>query len=257
VDQAEPGRGAGFRAEYFDELARLEAENFWFRARNRLLVDRIARHFPHATRFLEVGCGTGFVLRGIADAFPALELTATEFFAEGLSHAARRVPQARLVQADARHMAWDSQFDLVGSFDVLEHVEEDVEVIDGIRRALVPGGGAILTVPQHPLLWSAADTYACHVRRYRRGELEAKLERAGLSVVFSTSFVSLLFPLLLASRLAKRRAGTSYDPHAEMHPGDRANRVLSAVMTLEGSLIRMGVRFPFGGSRLVCVVRSR
>src|SRR4029079_5179114 len=56
---------AGFRPEYFDELARFEADNFWFRARNELIVWALQRYFPAGRSFLEVGCGTGFVLSGI------------------------------------------------------------------------------------------------------------------------------------------------------------------------------------------------
>src|SRR5262245_32874290 len=84
----------GYDPAHFAELARLEAGNFWFRARNRLIVWALRRHFPGIRRFLEVGCGTGYVLTGIAQALPALAVTGSEASAHGLAFAARRVPGA-------------------------------------------------------------------------------------------------------------------------------------------------------------------
>nr|VFK12098.1 MAG: Putative methyltransferase [Candidatus Kentron sp. LPFa]VFK28151.1 MAG: Putative methyltransferase [Candidatus Kentron sp. LPFa] len=52
--------------------------------------------------FLEIGCGTGFVLSGIAEAFPEAKLVGTDAFSAGLAYAARRVPGAALYQMDAR-----------------------------------------------------------------------------------------------------------------------------------------------------------
>jgi SAM-dependent methyltransferase len=248
--------GNGFRPEYFSELAKLEARNFWFRGRNNLIIDAINRCFPDPQNFLEVGCGTGFVLSGISRSFPRLKLYGSELFVEGLSHAALRLPQAHLMQMDARRIPYSEEFDLIGAFDVLEHIEEDDAVLAAIQRALVPGGGVIVTVPQHPWLWSQSDDYACHVRRYRRGELEEKMARAGMKVVFSTSFVSLLFPLLVVARFGTRHADPNRDPGAELKLGAATNSILYAVMQLERQLIRFGFRFPFGGTRLVCAVKN-
>ncbi|MEJ7745175.1 MAG: class I SAM-dependent methyltransferase [Luteimonas sp.] len=249
--------GVGFRPEYFDELAELEARNFWFRGRNNLVIDTIRRFFPAPRNFLEVGCGTGFVLSGIARAFPRTQLSGSELFLEGLVHAAQRLPEAHLMQMDARRIPYTAEFDLVGAFDVIEHIEDDDIVLLAINEALVPGGGVVLTVPQHPWLWSHSDDYACHVRRYRRGELEEKLARADFNVVYSTSFVTLLFPLLALSRLSSRQAaGPNHDPSAELKLGRITNAILYAVVQVERQLIRLGVRFPFGGTRLVFAVKN-
>src|SRR5213075_1821136 len=65
----------GFEPNYFAGLARLEAGNFWFRSRNRLIIWALQRYFPQATNFMEIGCGTGFVLYGIRKAVPELILS--------------------------------------------------------------------------------------------------------------------------------------------------------------------------------------
>src|SRR5687768_1784274 len=64
----------GFEEQYFANLAGREEGNFWFRARNKLLVWALRSFFPQARSLLEVGCGTGFVLSAIESSFPQLEL---------------------------------------------------------------------------------------------------------------------------------------------------------------------------------------
>lgn len=241
----------GFEASYFDRLSRLEPGNFWFEARNQLLIWALQRYFPAASCFLEIGCGTGFVLAGIAKALPHLGLSGSEVFTAGLSIAARRTPRAELFQMDARQIPFVDHFDVIGAFDVLEHIREDDQVLAQMRQALrIPGGGIMITVPQHPFLWSKSDEYAHHVRRYRIGELEAKVERAGFKVVRATSFVSLLLPLMLAARLKQRRSGR-FDPSAEFEISALANKVLSSVMSFERTILKAGLSFPAGGSLLL------
>ena len=188
--------GAGFRPEYFEALAALEPGNFWFRARNRLIVDALRRYFPNMRNFLEVGCGTGYVLSGVASAFPNARIAGTEIFCAGLGFAARRVPRAEFLQMDARHIPYDAEFDVVGAFDVLEHIQEDEMVISEVHQAIKPGGGVIVTVPQHDRLWSRQDELAGHVRRYCARDLKTKMTRAGFRVIEMRSFVSLLLPAL-------------------------------------------------------------
>lgn len=145
-------------------------------------------------------------------------------------------------------------FDVIGAFDVLEHIDEDEKVLANLTHAIVPGGVLLITVPQHRWLWSAMDEYACHVRRYTRDELVSKVGRAGMEVEYVSSFVSLLLPLMWLSRLRVKQA--TVDPMSEFKIPSWLNAGLEAVMRVEGHLLRAGVRFPFGGS-LLLVARKR
>jgi SAM-dependent methyltransferase len=246
--------GGGFKPEYFDTLATLEAGNFWFRSRNALITWALKRYFPDLRSFLEIGCGTGFVLSGVAAAFPRAALAGSEVFSEGLTFASRRVKGADFMQMDGRRIPYEEEFDAVGAFDVIEHIEEDEAVLAAMRRAIRPGGGLLLTVPQHPWLWSASDEYACHVRRYTADEIHAKVSNAGLEILRSTSFVSLLLPAMLLSR-RRGQNGKAFDPVDEFRIGRFTNRALEAVLRLELALIRAGISLPAGGSRLIVARR--
>lgn len=244
-----------FDRHSFELLASLEPKSFWFRARNRLVVHVLERYFPDARTFHELGCGSGFVLAGVREALPALEVGGSELFRSGLEVAAARLPGVPLLQIDATALPFTAEFDVIGSFDVLEHVEEDERALAELHRAIRPGGGLIVTVPQHPRLWSAADDYARHVRRYTRRELVGKLEAAGFEPVRVTSFVSLLLPLFALSRLTKRGSDEPYDPETEYRATASFDRALERVLDVERALIRRGVSFPAGGSLLAVARR--
>lgn len=248
--------GGGFKASYFSELARLEAQNFWFRSRNQLIVWALNKYCKDFQSFLEVGCGTGFVLSGVSQAFPGATLLGSEIFTAGLGHAAARLPLVKFIQMDARNIPYREEFDVIGAFDVLEHIEDDVTVLGEVRAALKENGFLFITVPQHGWLWSSVDEYACHVRRYSASELHTKLETVGFEIVRSTSFVSFLLPAMLLSRVKQRHAQSSIDPADELKLSRGLNAFLYKVMQAEVGLIRSGINLPIGGSRLVVAKRK-
>ena len=245
-------KGGGFKAAYFADLARLEAGNFWFRARNRLIVWALQKYCPEFHSFLEVGCGNGFVLSGIANAYPGAELHGSEIFTAGLAFAAIRQPAIDFLQMDCRCIPFVEEFDSMGAFDVVEHIEEDEQVLRQMQGALKPGGIILLTVPQHAWLWSPVDDYACHIRRYSAKEIHAKVEDAGFEILRSTSFVSSLLPAMFASRLVQKLSTKKYsDPTAELRIAPWLNGLLENFLNAELAMIRIGINFPLGGSRLI------
>lgn len=237
-----------FRAEFFETLYRLESNNFWFRARNELIVWLLEKAFPNTESFLEIGCGTGFVLSGLQKANPSMKLAGSELFAEGLEFAKKRLANVDLFEIDALDLKIEKAFDVVGAFDVIEHIEEDELVLAQLYKAAK--NGIILSVPQHMFLWSAMDEYACHKRRYSLAELVLKVEQAGFEILYTTSFVSLLLPLLMLSR-TKNRKIDDIDSIAELKLPKVLNFSLEQIMTLERLMIRAGIRMPAGGSLLL------
>ncbi len=241
----------GMNASSHDTLNGLQAGNFWFRARNRLIVQLAKKHFPSAARIIEVGCGTGYVLGGLRKAYPKASLVGSEIYSIALEAAQSRVGhRGDILQMDARNIPFQDEFDLMCSFDVLEHISEDTLVLDQMFNATKFGGGILLSVPQHPFLWSPIDDYSHHKRRYCRHELETKCRNAGFSVVQTTSFVSMLLPFMAAQRLRQRRR-TEVDPAAELNISGPLNKALETVLDAERILIAGGLSLPIGGSRFV------
>ena len=244
--------GGGFKSDYFSELARLEEANFWFRSRNKLLMWAIERYCPNFQSLLEIGCGTSYVLTGVSKRFPRSTLYGSEIFIAGLGFAAARLPSAKFMQMDARNLPFENEFDVIGAFDVLEHIEEDETVLAQMYAALKPEGLMLLTVPQHAWLWSPIDEYACHERRYAASDLHQKIEAAGFRVIRSTSFVTTLLPALMISRfLQKKVSDKKFDATAELKISPWLNSLFSRLLGAELAFIKRGFNFPVGGSRLI------
>lgn len=238
-----------FDPEAFARLASAESGHFWFEERRTLLAWAAGRYFPEATTFCEVGCGTGFVLDEMARRLPHLTLTGIDSYAQGLAFAASRLPgRVRLERGSILDEAGNSQHDVVGCFDVLEHIPDDAAALRALASRIKPGGGVIITVPQHPALWSAADEIGHHQRRYTRARLLHLITGAGFKPLRVTSFITFLLPVLYARRnqTLSREAAL-----AELHPSGAANTLGRVLLRSERMLIRAGVSFPIGGSLLV------
>lgn len=241
----------GFKQDDFSKLAEVEEKNFWFEARNQLIIWALKQYFPLATNFLEIGCGTGFVLSGIQKAAPKLKLNGSEISAVGLEFAKQRINNASLFQMDARQIPFVEEFDVIGAFDVLEHIQEDQQVLAQLHQAVQPNGGIILTVPQHQFLWSQQDEYAHHVRRYNALDLKKKVIGAGFEIIKITSFVSLLLPFMLISRFLKRKKVENYDSLSELKLSTSLNLIFEKILCFERYMICLGLNIPVGGSLLL------
>ncbi|MDB5988712.1 MAG: class SAM-dependent methyltransferase [Herbaspirillum sp.] len=244
--------GGGFKSSYFSRLAHLEEANFWFRSRNKLLMWAIEKYGKNFKSLLEIGCGTGYVLSGISKKFPHSTLYGSEIFIAGLGFASERLPATKFMQMDARNIPFENEFDVIGAFDVLEHIKEDQDVLAQMYTALKPNGLMLLTVPQHAWLWSYADEHAMHERRYAAADIFQKIEAAGFRVIKSTSFITSLLPAMMISRfLQKKVPDKQFDSTAELTIPSWLNAFFFRILSVELVLIKMGFNFPIGGSRLV------
>lgn len=145
------------------------------------------------------------------------------------------------------------QHDLVGAFDVLEHVEHDVESLARLGQQLAPGGRLIVTVPALPWLWSKHDETHHHFRRYTRSSLMAALQAAGLQPVHVSYFNTLLFPLIAGLRLLRRVLGLS-ETADDTLPPKPVNALLAAIFACERNLATW-LRLPIGVSLLAVAER--
>ncbi|KUK44115.1 MAG: methyltransferase domain-containing protein [Methanothrix sp.] len=100
-------------------------------------------------RVLDIGCGDGKVTAKIADLVPRGSVLGIDSSREMVRFAIEKFPpeshpNLRFVEADARDLSFDEEFDLVVSFAALHWIEDHGPVLRGIRRALRPGGRTFL-----------------------------------------------------------------------------------------------------------------
>jgi len=252
--------GADYPIEGFEVTAQVEARSFWCRSRNRILRSVLERFTDRSRTLdvLEVGCGIGGVIGALKDV-PHLRLTGSEIYINGLRYARAKLPDVEFIQLDATDIPFDRAFDVVGAFDVLEHIDRDRDAIAQVFRAVRPGGLFVVTVPQYAWMWSRLDEIVHHKRRYGRRDLVEKLTGAGFEIVYVSSFVTVLFPFMLLSRFGDRLRRPLRDEKAEFVARvtlpPTLNRGFDAVMRIDEAALRAGVSLPFGGSLLAVARR--
>ena len=222
----------------YKQMAELDQRHWWYRARREILAALIRREvpLPKSARILEIGCGTGHnlaMLSGFGQV-DALELDdeARSLAEARLGRSVMSAPLPELAGVADRH------YDMIGAFDVIEHINDDRAAIASIAAKLKPGGKLVVTVPAHRWMWSAHDVVNHHKRRYSKRALKQLIEGSPLKLDKLGYFNSLLFPLAVAERFAsKLRGKNSADLTLPPKPLNSAlERVFAAERHLVGRL---------------------
>jgi SAM-dependent methyltransferase len=129
----------------------------------------------------------------------------------------------------------ERHYDLIGAFDVIEHIDDDQAALASIAKRLKIGGKLVITVPAHQWMWSAHDVVNHHKRRYSKTALKALVEASPLKLERIGYFNSLLFPLAVAERLSARLRGRD-DADLSLPPRP-LNAALERVFALERHLV--------------------
>lgn len=242
------------RSDRYQILKQYEDFYFWFKSRRNLIIFIFQNYLKNVTNFCEIGCGGGYILENLHRVFPEISFSGSEIHLEGLKVAKERVPTANFFQADVLDFPYEEEFDGIGAFDVIEHIENDVLALENIHKALTPGGRVILSVPQHKWLWSQKDDYSGHQRRYTFSELVLKLQNSGFKVLKRQSFMSLLLPIMyLSSKRYRNSEQQEVDKNIdkEFEIPKMVNQLFLTICQFELLFNKMGITFPFGGSLFV------
>jgi SAM-dependent methyltransferase len=202
---------------------------------------------------LDAGCGSGGNLALLAGLVPQGRLYGFEYDAE-----ARRAATALGIGTIAAGALPDgvpfpeTAFDLIGLFDVLEHLADPVASLQALGARLAPGGALVLTVPALPWLWGPHDVVHQHHRRYTAASLTQHVAHAGLQIEYLSYLNLLLLPLAILQRLRERVLGYHADA---LTPAPWLNRLLRRLWELERRWVPSH-RLPLGLSLLAIVRRA-
>jgi SAM-dependent methyltransferase len=246
----------------YETFARNEKNHFWFRGRRAVFFDLIRRHIapnlPEKPTCFDLGCGVGGMLesmsefgRGVGmDIDPdSLAFCKERGFGQVFEGRGHRLP----LQSDS--------IDMIGAFDVLEHIPEEAETIAECYRILKPGGFLFLSGPAYQFLYTHQDKMVHHERRYTTSGLKQKFSDAGFEIVRSSYINFLLFPLILPAVLWKKFREAIKPPaeeetrfNTDVYLPGILNSLFSWLFSAERYILRY-ISVPTGHS-LVLVVRK-
>jgi 2-polyprenyl-3-methyl-5-hydroxy-6-metoxy-1,4-benzoquinol methylase len=173
-------------------LDQLESTHWWYIARKEVLR-KWAGNLRPGSRILDIGAasgGNGLMLRKMGFEIVCVELS-------NIGYELCKEKKLHVIQADARKIPIVSEsFDAIVCLDVLEHIEEDTEVVSEIHRLLKQNGDFLISVPEDMEMWSSHDVHVGHVRRYSKMEVVNLLAFARLSIEYIWSANFILKPIV-------------------------------------------------------------
>ena len=201
------------------------------------------------------GGGNGFVSLEIKN--NGYEIALLEPGISGILNAKKRGLK-KLICANFNEIdLYPNSIPAIGIFDVLEHIEDDVEFLKKIQKSLVTGGKLYLTVPAYNWLWSDEDNKAGHFRRYTINLLKSKIERIGLEIeyftyIFSISPIPIFLFRTLSTKLNLQKIEIQKRTKNEhkIRKG-LAGNILQKIWDSELKAIFKQKSIPFGGSCLL------
>jgi 2-polyprenyl-3-methyl-5-hydroxy-6-metoxy-1,4-benzoquinol methylase len=192
-----------------------------------------------------VGCGGGLFNRMAVDAGFRVEAFEPDRVAFELARRDSPQHDCAVHRLGVGEIEGERIADVIVMHDVLEHIEDDTNVIERLRQLLVQDGVLVLSVPALPALFGFHDEQLGHYRRYMRRSLRHALSQQ--FDILHLRYYGLAFLPVTAyySRFRRRPYPTPASESGLMSAAFRA------VCAVEGR-----VPMPIGTS-LICLARPR
>lgn len=233
-------------------MAEIQDRHWWYEARRHILAHLIAQlDLPEATQILEAGCGPGANLAMLAE-FGNVQAFEPDNFALEYCHQHSGIRPDRIRQGFLPEpIPFDTTYDLVCAFDVIEHIDDDAASIKALYNMTKAGGYALFTVPAFMSLWSQHDVVNHHKRRYLKEDFERLLKKAGYKVEMISYYNTILFPLVALIRQLKKKFNIKDRPDESLPRFAFINKALTLIFSAERHFL--GKFYPSFGVSIIAV----
>ncbi len=175
------------------ELDLVNPYTHWYYQSKLAAVKRATKPYLNSCkRMVDVGAGSGFFGESLVNNQPQIKLVCVDLNYPDTS----KEKDGVLYQNTPR----GCDADIYLFIDVLEHVNDDQELLLTYFNQAKAGSVFIQTVPAFQFLWSGHDVFLEHIKRYRRRELASVNRQVGLKILRSGYLFSAIFPLVVIAR---------------------------------------------------------
>jgi SAM-dependent methyltransferase len=243
VKKSEYARMAEHEQSYWWHVGRLEIIQTY--------VKRASRGRPNLA-ILNIGCGTG----GTIDMLERFGEVDNVDASDDAIAFVRKLGYRSITKVDGIDLPFkDKTYDVVGAFDVLEHIEDHQSALSEWKRVLKDDGAIVITVPAYQWLWSDHDVSLHHRRRYTIRSLMAVAAAADLRPEKRSYAISFSLPLVAGFRLVGKVLNRKTDSETSYVPVSKAiNNLFTAFLKVEAKLHNT-VSLPAGTS-VVTILRK-
>lgn len=236
-------------------MADREKTYWWHLGRLRIIsayVDRALRNNTKPT-ILNVGCGTGGTIDmlekfGTVDNID-ISVDAIKFM--------KQAGYSRITKVEGITLPFKTKsYDMVGAFDVLEHIENQTGALKEWHRVIKDKGAVVITVPAYQWLWSDHDVSLYHVRRYTTGRLKQVATEAGFVVEKKSYAIVFSLPMIVVFRFINKIRGKATDSETSyVDIPNWLNGIFTYILYSEAFFHKF-IKFPFGTS-VVTILRKK
>lgn len=247
-------KGSAVKKSEYARMAEYEQSYWWHLGRLEIIRTYVKKAVgkKKPVDILNVGCGTG----GTIDMLEEFGKVENVDISDDAIAFMKKLGYNKITKVDGINLPYkDKTYDVVGAFDVLEHIDDQVGALKEWRRIIKDDGAIIITVPAYQWLWSEHDVSLHHHRRYTVKSLMEAAARAGLKPVKRSYAISFSLPLVAGFRFVNKALGrkttseTSYVAVPET-----VNRLFTKFLKAEAKL-HQRVNLPAGTS-VVTILRK-
>jgi SAM-dependent methyltransferase len=230
-----------------DSCFQLEDSSFWFKHRNKIIVDQLNTENPTGL-VLDVGGGNGFVTLALQKI--GLKSVLVEPNLTGCINAQNRGVK-NIINGDLKDLENKNiKVDIICAFDVIEHIPDDQDFLNSCFELLENKGKVILAVPSFNFLWADEDNHAGHFRRYTKKGITETLNSNGFQIEYVSYFFSfLLIPILLIRTIPYKLKIRVTDKLKNGHM--KSNWLIDFFCKIEQILFSRRKFIPFGSSLFI------
>jgi ubiquinone/menaquinone biosynthesis C-methylase UbiE len=237
---------------YYREYYHIERNHWWFRVREKILLNRLKTYLKPNSAILNIGAATA----RSSEALSALgKVVSLEYDADCVAFVKEKTG-LELIEGSVLELPFsDQSFEVVCAFDVIEHVDDDSKAVCEMLRVCKKGGLVMLSVPAYQMLWSAHDEINQHYRRYTLQSLCKLFENQEAKILYKSYFNTLLFPAIALVRMLSKRKNEKISDFEQYKTSGLSGKILFAIFSLELILLKF-MRFGFGVSAMLVLRKT-
>jgi SAM-dependent methyltransferase len=235
--------------EYLQQYIQLEKEHWWFVVRQKILFNFLSKHIiTKSQSILNIGAAGGESSKWLSVFGKVTSVETESLFVELLIAQNLEVVNANIVQMPFE----DNSFDVVCAFDVIEHVEFDMDAMKEMVRVCKPSGKICIAAPAFNILWSKHDAVNGHFRRYSKKMLTTLGDNfVSIEQKEATYFNTILFlPILIARKIRNLFLKDKENQQSDFtyfKNNGVVNYILKTIFSIELVLLKF-MKLPFGVS---------